>query len=132
MKNFIFGLIVGVVIAGAGAYLSYPKYKQASYDEGFAAGNKEGITKGTAIGMEEGIAKGEAQQKAVLNSVSDSMNNVLAQKQEALAKASRKPVIKEKLNQNWRVLGGNIAEPIPEGTVDVPVPPPTPDTQEQK
>lgn len=112
MKNLVIGLILGVVVSALGGYLAFPKYKKAAYDEGFAAGNVEGVKTGTAAGIEEGIAQGAAKQMAEQKSVADSLSAIIAQKSAAIEKAHRKPVEKKPEIENWRVLGGQIAEPI--------------------
>ena len=111
MKNLVLGLILGAVITGIGSYLAYPKIKQAAYDEGYSVGNKEGIAKGTETGMEEGIAQGAAKQMAEQKAMQDSLNNVIA-KGKASRVVRRKPVEEKPAIQNWRVLGGQIADPI--------------------
>lgn len=111
MKNFISGLAIGALVVGGGSYLYFPKFKQAAFDEGQAAGKAEGIKAGTATGIEEGIAQGLAKAEADKKAMQDSLN-----KQIEAAKASRKvvrvPVEEKPKIQNWRVLGGQIAEPI--------------------
>lgn len=112
MKNLVIGLVLGVVVSALGAYLAFPKFKKAAYDEGFAAGNIEGVKTGTAAGIEEGIAQGEAKQEAAKKQIADSLSAVIASNKAAMQKANRKPVEKKPEIENWRVLGGQIAEPI--------------------
>lgn len=111
MKNFISGLVLGALLTGVGAYLSFPKYKQEAYDGGISVGNKEGMEKGRLKGIEEGIAQGMAKAEAEKKAIQDSLNQKIEE-----AKASRKvvrvPVPEKPKIQNWRVLGNNIAEPI--------------------
>ncbi|MES2479388.1 MAG: hypothetical protein V4561_09885 [Bacteroidota bacterium] len=112
MKNLVIGIILGIVISAVGGYLAFPKFKKAAYDEGFAVGNTEGVKTGTAAGIEEGIAQGAAKQMAEQKHVADSLSAVITQHNEVMQKARRKPVEKKPEIENWRVLGGQIGEPI--------------------
>jgi hypothetical protein len=111
MRNFVSGLLIGALLVGGGSYLYFPKLKQAAYDEGQALGKAEGIKVGTATGIEEGMAQGLAKAELDKKLMQDSLNKQIEE-----AKASRKivriPVERKPTIQNWRVLGGQIAEPI--------------------
>ena len=111
MKNFISGLLIGALIVGGGSYLYFPKLKQAAFNEGQALGKAEGIKAGTAIGIEEGMTQGLAKAELEKKVIQDSLNKQIEE-----AKANRKivriPVEEKPTIQNWRVLGGQIADPI--------------------
>lgn len=114
MKNFILGLVIGAVVAGIIGYTAaIPKIKQEAYDAGMAEGTKKGEAAGNAAGISEGIAQAQTKLLAEQNRIKDSMNALLEKE-----KNSKKVVYKEKepapAIQNWRVIGGQIADPIVE------------------
>lgn len=111
MRNLLIGLILGIGFAALLGYLKYPELKKAAYDEGFTLGKTEGMKAGKTEGITEGLAQGAAQQELKEKTARDSMAAVIAQKeaQKAVRKAPAEP---RPAIQNWRVLGGNIAEPI--------------------
>ncbi|HTN18135.1 MAG TPA: hypothetical protein VL092_10665 [Chitinophagaceae bacterium] len=111
MRNLLIGLILGIGFAALLGYLKYPELKKAIYDEAFALGKTEGTKTGKAEGITEGLAQGVAQQELKEKAARDSMAVVIAQK-EAQKAARKAPVEPRPAIQNWRVLGGNIAEPI--------------------
>jgi hypothetical protein len=112
MKNLVLGMVLGAAIASLGSYLYFPKFKQAAYDDGYSIGNKEGIAKGTALGIDEGIAQSATKQLADQKMMQDSMNAVIEKVKASSRIIIRKPKEEKPLIQNWRVLGGQIAEPI--------------------
>lgn len=117
MKNLVLGMVLGAVVTGIGGYLAYPNLKKAAYNEGYTVGSTEGETKWTEKGIEEGIAQEAAKQAAQQKAMQDSLNAVIAK-----AKAARvvKHVPKDPKPEieNWRVLGGQLAEPIIEAPAE--------------
>ncbi|MCC6186092.1 MAG: hypothetical protein IT256_02955 [Chitinophagaceae bacterium] len=111
MKNLVLGMVLGAVVTGIGGYLAYPNMKKATYDEAYAAGIKEGETKWTALGMEEGIAQEAAKHVAEQNAMKDSLNAAI-EKAKAARVVKHVPKDPKPEIENWRVLGGQIAEPI--------------------
>lgn len=112
MKNFILGLVIGAVVAGIIGYTAaIPKIKQEAYDAGMAEGTKKGEAAGNAAGLAEGMAQAQSKLLAEQNRIKDSLNTLLEKE-----KNNKKIVYKEKepapAIQNWRVIGGQIADPI--------------------
>ena len=112
MKNLLAGLILGIAFCAILGYLKLPQIKQESYDKGFAEGKKAGIDSGSTSALNEGIAQGIAQEQAKQKGTMDSLSNEVAKTKEAQSKAQRVIVEEKPKVQNWRVLGGNISEPI--------------------
>jgi hypothetical protein len=107
MKNVFIGLILGIALCGLlGWFLAVPGIKQAAYDAGFEAGNQKGIS--------TGIATGIAEEKATQKRISDSLTAAAEAERTAAQKKKPKPQKIEQPIQNWRVIGGKIAEPIPD------------------
>ena len=109
MKNFLIGLIIGLLLCGGAAFFVAPGIKKAAYDSGFETGNKKGITTGTSAGVTQGIEECKAQ----IKQAHDRDSTALVQKAiEAKRKAEykAKKVVKEV--QNWHVIDGKIADPV--------------------
>lgn len=118
MKNFAFGILVGIILSAMGGYLAYPKLTAQVRDEAFESGKTEGAKSAGAKAMEEGIAQGMAQAKAEAQKAQDSLSAALA-KAKATPKVIHKVVEEKPKIQNWRVLGGQLAEPIVEENTTV-------------
>jgi hypothetical protein len=110
MKNLFIGLAIGVILCGLACFLAMPGVKQTAYDSGFKAGNIKGIAAGKATGINEGIAEIKSEQKQASDSLAVDEQQ---KREEALQRAARKPKKLVKEVQNWHVIDGKIAEPIP-------------------
>lgn len=112
MKNVFIGLILGIALCSMlGWFLAVPGVKQAAYDAGFEAGNQKGTS--------AGIATGIAEEKATQKRISDSLTAAAEAERKAAQKNRPKPKKAQKPIQNWRVIGGKIAEPIPDEPEEV-------------
>lgn len=111
MKNLILGLVLGAALTTLGAYLSFPKFKEKAFNEGVEHGKKQGAEEAKAAGITEGIVQGQEQAKAAMQKSQDSLVQAL-HKAEQAKKVVHKVVEPKPQIQNWRVLGGQIAEPI--------------------
>lgn len=78
MKNFLFGLIVGLVVAGGASFLMISKIQRKSHQQGFETGTSEGISKGIIQGKSEQTRYDDSvriviQEKALSNSVAPAL-----------------------------------------------------------
>lgn len=110
MKNFFIGLVTGLILCVAAGILIQPGMKQAAHDEGYAAGMKKGEETGKAAGIVKGQADLLAEQKAK-HDAEVAAANAKAAEQARIAKAKTKVKV-VKVQQNWHVIDGKIAEPV--------------------
>jgi|GEM_PF-1706574 len=110
MKNFFIGLVTGLILCVAAGILIHPGIKQAAHDEGYAAGMKKGEETGKAAGIAKGQADLLAEQKAKHDADVAAVQAKVAE-QARLAKLHPKVRV-QKVQQNWHVIDGKIAEPV--------------------
>ncbi len=108
MKYWFIGLVTGLILCAIAYYMLAPAIKKTAYDNGFVAGTTEGI----ATGKTEGITAGIAACKADIQRRQDSVS--VAKQQASRKSASRKARKPAGPIQNWHVINGKIAEPIPD------------------
>jgi hypothetical protein len=111
MKNFLIGLVLGILLIGAvGYFIFLPDAKDASYKTGYQDGNTKGTADGKAAGITEGMAQTEAKYQHQRDSIAQAdSTQALAEREKKAAEAKMhrvKPV------QNWHVINGKIGEPI--------------------
>jgi hypothetical protein len=109
MKKLFLGLAVGVALSGIACIIAIPKIKEVAYNSGYTAGDKQGTTDGTAAGVIEGITEYKAREKQVRDSTVTAEH-----KEAALRRAVYKPHKKILPIQNWHVIDGKIAAPMPD------------------
>ncbi len=108
MKKVFLGMLLGIVLCGAGLAVAYPGIERKAYEEGYAAGNKDG----NATGITTGIAQGVAQVNAIIKARQDSLDAATAraaEKRRAAGRKKAKPPV-----QNWHVVDGRIGDPVEE------------------
>lgn len=110
MKNFVVGLLIGAVICAAAGFVYLPKLKEKLTAEGVEMGKKLGSEESKVSGIQEGIAQAEAKIETIKKQIVDSFSAEISK----IKEAQRPKIVVEKKPeiQNWRVLGGQIADPI--------------------
>ena len=110
MRNFLIGLLCGLVIAAIAGYLLLPQVKQPSYEAGYAAGNSKGESAGMAAGIAKGVAQVQQEQKRVKDSIAVADKRQEDARRRMATARKKKEVVK--VVQNWHVIDRKIADPI--------------------
>lgn len=102
-------MAAGIMLSGIACIIAIPKIKEAAYSSGYTAGDKQGITDGTNTGISEGVTQYKTRQKQVQDSTA-----TMEKKEAVLRRRSYKPHKVIEPVQNWHVIDGKIAGPIPD------------------
>lgn len=108
MKKVTIGLSAGLLLCGLAVYVAVPMIQQAAYKNGYNAGDARGLIDGKAAGITQGISEIRAHEQQVRDSIAAEQH-----KEAALHKQRHKPIRVERPIQNWHVIDGKIADPIP-------------------
>jgi hypothetical protein len=109
MKKILIGLAIGIVLCGLACFFIIPGIRETAYNSGFDAGNKKGVSTGTVAGIAKGIAQVREEQKQEQDRIAAEEKNKAAAMQKVMHRPRK--VVKEV--QNWHVIDGKIADPIP-------------------